>query len=95
MAGSAVNLLPRHIPLGDALHILMTADRIDAQDALRLGLVQKVVPAETLMDEALRVADMIAGNSQVAVQASKQVAYFWGTFALRESREYYRSVSEW
>jgi enoyl-CoA hydratase/carnithine racemase len=94
MAGVAVNLLARYMPLGDALYMLMTADRVTAQDALRLGLVQKVVPDDQLMTEAVRVAAMIASNSQVAVQASKQVAYHWRNLAIRESLEYYQAVNQ-
>ena len=94
MAGIAVNLLARYLPLGDALYMLMTADRVAAQDALRLGLVQKVVPADQLMAESMRVAEMIASNSQVAVQASKKVAYFWRNLAIRESLDYYRAVNQ-
>jgi enoyl-CoA hydratase/carnithine racemase len=94
MAGIAVNLLARYMPIGDALYMLMTADRVSAQDALRLGLAQKVVPPGELMDEVTRVAGMIAANSQVAVQASKQVAYFWRNLAIRESMDYYRSVQQ-
>jgi enoyl-CoA hydratase/carnithine racemase len=94
MAGVAVNLLARYLPLGDALYMLMTADRVSAQDALRLGLVQKVVPADQLMAESMRVAELIASNSQVAVQASKKVAYFWRNLAIRESLDYYRAVNQ-
>lgn len=94
MAGIAVNLLARYIPFGDALYMLMTADRVAAADALRLGLVQKVVPREKLMEESFRVAEMIASNSQVAVQASKRVAYFWRNLAIRESLEYYKSINQ-
>jgi enoyl-CoA hydratase/carnithine racemase len=94
MAGVAVNLLARYMPPGDALYMLMTADRVTAADALRLGLVQKVVPADQLMAESLRVAEMIASNSQVAVQASKKVAYFWRNLAIRESLDYYKAVNQ-
>lgn len=94
MANVAVNLLARYMPIGDALYMLLTADRVSAQDALRLGLAQKVVDRESLMDEAMRVAEMIAQNSQVAVQASKRVAYFWRNLAIRESMEYYQVVNQ-
>jgi enoyl-CoA hydratase/carnithine racemase len=94
MAGVAVNLLARYMALGDALYMLMTADRLSAEDALRLGLVQRVVPAGRLMEECLRVAEMIAANSQVAVQASKRVAYFWRNLAIRESIDYYRAINQ-
>jgi enoyl-CoA hydratase/carnithine racemase len=94
MAGIAVNLLARYIPFGDALYMLMTADRVPAPDALRLGLVQKVVPRDRLMEESLRVAEMIAANSQVAVQASKRVAYHWRNLAIRESLDYYQAINQ-
>ena len=37
---------------------------------------------------------MIAANSQVAVQASKKVAYFWRNLAIRESLDYYQAVNQ-
>jgi enoyl-CoA hydratase/carnithine racemase len=80
--------------MGDALYLLMTADRMSAEDALRLGFAQKVVPHASLTDEVMRVAEMIAKNSQVAVQASKRVAYFWRNLAIRESMDYYRAVQQ-
>ena len=94
MAGIAVNLLARYMPIGDALYMLMTADRVSAQDALRLGLAQRVVPQASLTEEVMRVAEMISKNSQVAVQASKRVAYFWRNLAIRESLDYYRAVQQ-
>jgi enoyl-CoA hydratase/carnithine racemase len=94
MAGIAVNLLARYMSMGDALYMLMTADRMSAEDAFRLGFAQKVVPHASLTDEVMRVAEMIAKNSQVAVQASKRVAYFWRNLAIRESMDYYRAVQQ-
>jgi len=72
----------------------MTADRVSAEDALRLGLAQRVVPAGSLTGEVMRVAELISQNSQVAVQASKRVAYFWRNLAIRESMDYYRAVQQ-
>jgi enoyl-CoA hydratase/carnithine racemase len=94
MAGVGVNMLARYLPLGEALYLLMTADRLSAQDAARFGLVQRLAPAGELMDTAVSIADMIASNSQVAVQASKQVAYAWRNLAIREQIELYRSVNQ-
>lgn len=94
MPGIAVNVLARQMPLGDALYMLMTADFLSAQDAYRLGLVQKLTSSGALLEEALKVATMIAGNSQVAVQASKRVACLWRDHAIRESLEFYKSVNE-
>lgn len=94
MAGVGVNILARYMPFGEALYLLMTGDRLSAQDAARLGLVQRLSPPEQLMDSAMRIAGMIAANSQVAVQASKRVAYYWRNFAIREQVEYYRAINQ-
>ena len=67
-------LLPRIVGLGDALMLLMTGESIPAAEALRLRLVQKVVPHEDLMDEAMKMATAICRNGQTAVRLAKEVA---------------------
>jgi enoyl-CoA hydratase/carnithine racemase len=57
---------------GVALQMLLTAEPIDAETALRCNLVSKVVPHERLMDEAETVAHQILRNSQRAVRSAKQ-----------------------
>jgi enoyl-CoA hydratase/carnithine racemase len=57
---------------GVALHMLLTAEPIDAETALRWNMVTKVVPHERLMDEAELVARQILRNSQRAVRSAKQ-----------------------
>ncbi len=57
---------------GIALEMLLTAEPIDAQRALRCNLVSKVVPHERLMEEAETVARQILRNSQRAVRSAKQ-----------------------
>ena len=94
MAGVGVNMLARYLPFGEALYLLMTADRLSAEDAARLGLVQRLVPPEQLMETAMGIAEKIGANSQVAVQASKQVAYQWRNLAIREQVEFYRAVNQ-
>jgi len=49
--------LPRIIGITKAKELLYTAGRIDAEEALRLGLINKIVPEKTLMDEAVKLAD--------------------------------------
>lgn len=65
--------LSRLVGLGDALYLLMSADMIGAEDALRLGLVQKVVAPEELMDEVMKMAKTIAAKGPLAVKKVKQV----------------------
>ena len=63
--------MPRIVGLSKAKELIFTADIIDAQEALRIGLVSTVVPGEELMDTAFAMAGKIAGNAQVAVRQSK------------------------
>jgi enoyl-CoA hydratase/carnithine racemase len=93
MPGVGSRLLARYLSPGDALYLLMTADRMSAHDALARGLVQKLAPGPELMALALRVAEMIAANSQVAVQATKKVAYFSRNAGMREQFELYQEVN--
>ena len=57
---------------GTALAMLLTAEPIDAETALRTNLVWRVVPHERLMDEAELTASQILRNSQVAVRSAKE-----------------------
>lgn len=65
--------LSRLTTLGDALFLLLTAEMIGADDALRIGLVQKVTEPEALMDETMRLAGLIAAKGPEAVRKVKQV----------------------
>jgi enoyl-CoA hydratase/carnithine racemase len=57
---------------GVALELLLTGEPIDAERALQCNLVSKVVPHESLMDEAETVARQILRNSQIAVRSAKE-----------------------
>jgi enoyl-CoA hydratase len=70
--GGSPVFLPRVLPPGKALQMLMTGDSITAQEAYRLGMVNAIHPPAELMDEARRIAEKIAGNSPTAVQAVKR-----------------------
>ena len=59
--------LPRIVGKGRALHLLLSAELIDAQEALRIGLVTKVVPADQLMAEAEKLMRTILAHGPVAV----------------------------
>jgi enoyl-CoA hydratase len=71
-AGGLIRL-PKRLPMAVALELALTGDPIDAQRALALGLVNRVVPAARLMDEALALAETIAQNAPLAVRHSKSV----------------------
>jgi enoyl-CoA hydratase len=71
MGGSTARLV-RQIPWAVAMEILLTGEPISASEALRVGLVNKVVPRGQVMAEALRYAQILAENGPVAVQAVKQ-----------------------
>jgi len=65
--------LPRIVGLGLASEILLTGRFIDAEEAARIGLVNRVVPAEDLLTEALTLAADITANSPLGVRLSKAV----------------------
>src|SRR3954449_952966 len=58
--GGSPALLPRVLPPGRAMQMLMTGDPITAQEAHRLGMVNEIHPRAELMDAALRIAEKIA-----------------------------------
>ncbi|MHB1404602.1 MAG: short-chain-enoyl-CoA hydratase [Desulfitobacteriaceae bacterium] len=63
--------LPRLVGSGLASEILFAGEIIDAQEAYRIGLVNHIYPKESLMDEALSLAQKIARRAPVAVQLTK------------------------
>ncbi len=70
--GGSPALLPRLLPRGRALQMLMTGDPLPAQEAYRLGMVNEVHASAELMPAALAIATKIAGNSPTAVQSVKR-----------------------
>ncbi len=67
--------LPRLISLGKSLEMILTGEMIDAQEAYRIGLVDKVVPPDQLLPEATNLAERICRNAPLAVQAAKEAVY--------------------
>lgn len=67
--------------------LAFTADVIDAEQALRIGLVQEVVPHERLLDEALAVAGRIAANAPLGVSVAKRIVNRGTAEALDEALE--------
>ncbi|MEE9285318.1 MAG: enoyl-CoA hydratase-related protein, partial [Dehalococcoidia bacterium] len=71
---SGTQRLPRMLPKGIALELLITGARFDAQWALRYGLVTYVVPADQVFLKACEVAQSICENGPLAVRAAKESA---------------------
>ena len=72
--GGGPQRLARSIPQSIAMELILTGDRIDAETALRAGIVSRMVPAEALMPTAMQIATRIAGHAPLAVRAAKEVA---------------------
>jgi enoyl-CoA hydratase/carnithine racemase len=66
--------LPRLLPGAIAMELLLTGEAIDAETALRVGLVNAVVEPEELMTKAREYADRICANGPLAVRAAKEAA---------------------
>jgi enoyl-CoA hydratase len=75
IAGGGGTLLPNRIPLAIALELGLTGDLISAARAYELGLVNRVVPADRVLDEAIAFAARIAANGPQAVRATKSLMY--------------------
>lgn len=71
---SGTQRLPRLIPFGLALELIMTGGRFDADWAFRYGLVNHVVPAAEVMPRALEMAAKICENGPLAVRLAKEAA---------------------
>ncbi|MEZ4375539.1 MAG: enoyl-CoA hydratase-related protein [Polyangiaceae bacterium] len=71
LGGSTVRLR-RQIPFCHAMEMLFTGKHLTAEDAEKLGLINRVVPKGTALEEALKIAEVIAGNGPLAVQAMKR-----------------------
>jgi enoyl-CoA hydratase/carnithine racemase len=93
IAGVAAQVLPRLLPTGVAMDMLLSAERLSAQDAHRLGLVQQLVEPGELMAAALRKAEAIAANSPTAVWGTKRIVRFWREAMLAEQQALYEAVA--
>lgn len=73
-ASGGVFRLPRQIPPKIAMEMILTGEPIDAQRALELGLINRVVSRAELMNTTLALAEKIAANAPLSIQASKRIA---------------------
>ncbi|MDA0978804.1 MAG: enoyl-CoA hydratase-related protein [Proteobacteria bacterium] len=66
--------LPRALGMATAMEVIMTGEPLSSQRAYELGMVNRVVPTDSVMDEARAMAAKITANAPLAVQASRRVA---------------------
>jgi 2-(1,2-epoxy-1,2-dihydrophenyl)acetyl-CoA isomerase len=84
--GSTYNL-PRLVGMDHAAELVFTGRMIDAQEALRIGLVTRVVPAEELRSETRRLAAEIAANAPLAVQSAKRLLHAQQDMTIEQAME--------
>ena len=73
-AGGGLFRLPRALGMATAMELITTGDPLSAGRAYELGMVNKVVPVEEVLNEARALAKRITANAPLAVQASRNVA---------------------
>jgi len=71
---SGLHRLLKAVPPAHAMQMALTGERIDAAAALRLGLVSEVIEPAALLDRAFALAQRIAANAPLAVQAIKKLS---------------------
>ena len=72
--GYGAQLLPRIVGTSNAMYMLLTGQFINAMDALRIGLVNEVVPPDRLMRRVYQLAATICGNGPMAIRMTKELA---------------------
>lgn len=72
--GGATIRITERAGWGNAMYHLLTADEFDADEAYRIGLIQEIVPVGSQLDRAIEIAERIASQAPLAVQATKASA---------------------
>ena len=83
--------LPRLVGTSKGLELLLTGDVISPDEAQRLGIVNRVVPHEILMEETMKLAEKIAVKPPLAVRMMKRAVYQGATSTLRAHLDYISS----
>lgn len=86
--------LPRVIPWAKAAELLFTGRPIDAQEAYRIGLVNKVVPLADLMTTARQMAEMLCKPAPLAVRAAKQAMVQGTSLSLENGLEVEKAMAD-
>ncbi len=83
--------LPRLVGMGRAMEMILTGEPVTAEQALSIGLVNRVVAPESLMEETRKLATVISSNPKMAIQYAKEAVlrYNEGSFAAGLAHESY------
>lgn len=84
--------LTRNIPRKNAMHMLLTGEPVNADEAARLGLVNRVVPKGTELDAAFALARKVAAKSTATVKIGKQAFYRQAEMSLTDAYSYASEV---
>jgi len=84
--------LSRNIPRKNAMHMLLTGEPVNADEAARLGLVNRVVPKGTELDAAFALARKVAAKSTATVKIGKQAFYRQAEMSLTDAYSYASEV---
>jgi enoyl-CoA hydratase/carnithine racemase len=84
--------LPRTVPLGWAMEMILSGDPIDAQTALSIGLVNRVLPQDQLCDAAMKLAHTIARRAPLAVAAARRAILEGLTLGLAAGLSHERDI---
>ena len=91
-AAGGSQTLPRTIGPGRAMHLLLTADRISAQQAYEIGLVNRVTSRDDLYPTAEAIADKIASNGPIALRYAKEAISKGQNMTLADGLEVERNL---
>jgi enoyl-CoA hydratase/carnithine racemase len=94
-AWGATQRLPRAIPTAIANEMLMTGRSINAQEAYRVGLVNKIVPQAELMATAKQMAEMVCKPAPLAVRAAKKAINEGLTLSLAQGLELEKELTDY
>ena len=87
----ALQRLPKRLPYNKAMEMLLIGERLSAQEAASYGLVNKIVPANQLMDAAMEWANKLAETAPLALQSVKEVLRAMDGDSIRQSFETIRN----